>query len=160
MKIIIVIMLLCSAAAACGDDSFRYPPPADIDTQMIARVQSGLDSIIVPHFSVTNMPLTDVVNLLVKTTEEGGYPCSLVLNSSPLPGNIAPIPEYFITMDLRDIKYTDLLDEVCRQSGLMWQLTPIPIISSRDSFKHWEKNNSVQQAGPGYPPQGVGSPDP
>ena len=153
-------MLLCSAAVACGDDSFRYPPPAHIDTQLIARVQAGLDSIIVSRFSVTNMPLNNVVNLLVEKTEENGYPCSLVLNLSPLPGNTAPIPEYFITMDLRDIKYTDLLDAVCRQTGLMWRLTPIPIISSREQFELWEKNNSVQQGGPGYPSQGAGSPDP
>ena len=157
MKRFSAIMLLCSVAAARGDDTYRYPPPAHVDTQMIARVQAGLDSIIVPYFSVSNMPLNNVVNLLVEKTEENGYPCSLILNLSPLPGNTASISEYLITIDLRDVKYTDLLDEVCRQTGLMWQLTPIPIIASKALF---ENNNSVQQAGPGYPPQGVGSPDP
>ena len=160
MKRLFAIILLSSTAIALGDDLLRFPPPAQVDTQMIAAVQTGLESIIVPHFSVTNMPLNDVVNLLVKSTEESGYPCSLVLNLSPIPGNTAPIPEYFITMDLRDIQYTDLLDAVCRQTGLMWRLTPIPIISSREHFEHWEKNNSVQQGGPGYPSQGAGSPDP
>jgi hypothetical protein len=160
MKRFITIIFLSTLTIAHGDNSVRFPPPSHVDTQIISRVEQLLDTIVIQHFSVTNMPLGDVLLLLTEKTEELDKPCSYVLNSGPSPSHDISLSAKLISIDRHNVTYPELLDDICRQSDLMWQISPITIIAPREHFERMKNDNPVQQSGPAYPPQSVGSADP
>ena len=137
---LLAIIFLSAITISRGDESVRFPPPLNADPQGVARVEKMLDSIVIPHFSVTNMPLNDALSLLTEKTVDLNKPRGYVLNS----GTRNSLGAELITIDRHDVTYPELLDELCRKMDLMWQISPITIIAPREHFERL-RNEALAQ---------------
>ena len=137
---LLAIIFLSAITISRGDESVRFPPPLNADPQGIARVEKMLDSIVIPQFSVTNMPLHDALSFLTEKTVDRNKPFGYVLNS----GTSNFLGAELITIDRHNVTYPELLDELCRKMDLMWQISPIIVIAPREHFERLKNEEPAQ----------------
>ena len=115
------------------------------NTQLATRV----DSIIIPELTIQSQPLNKALDSILARcaeTQPDGWMPGIILN---LNGN----PEPTVSLDEKNISVLEALRRVSEPQGL-------GITIAENAVEITPKMKRVEQAGPGYPPQGVGSPDP
>ena len=71
-----------------------------------------------------------------------------------------PLLLHPLTLEYRRISMADAFDRITKEMGLTYRLENGTLTFFTQDGKRIIRKNPVEQAGPGYPPQGVGSPDP
>ena len=182
MKIYISILasLIAVSVTYSREPPVQFPPITNgYNSAALPECEATLDRIVLPSINYSNTPLNEVWNSLFdQSTEYDPKRCGLstVVNIGPHlnPDEmlLPPIPET-ITLTATNITLRQALNEICLKANLSWRLSPIPIISRPELFLKPELTKQsqimenpeewgihIEQAGPGYPPQSVGSPDP
>ena len=147
------IVFTNGAQVAIGPNNYTLKMSDDIVTQTEARMRN----IIIPAVEFREAAIPDVINYLIAAAQgEMDAPrLNMVLNDyepSSRPPNAGTI-----TLQLSRVSLYDTLRIVCEKSDMEFHIDDSGIIqvTPRDP-----KIQRGQQGGPGYPPQGVGSPDP
>ena len=162
----LLLLLLAASSAYSREPPISFPPEAEnTPPDTLARCEATLDHTIYPAIAFSNTPISEAFGYLAQQSPEydpthSGL--SVIYNqtlgetqSSLLP----PTPET-ITLSLTNATYRIALDEICRLANLSWRLTPTVLVARPEYFLESTENESIEQGGPGYPPQSVGSPDP
>ena len=71
-----------------------------------------------------------------------------------------PLLLHPLTLEYRRISMADAFDRITKEMGLTYRLENGTLTFFTQDGKRIIRKYRVEQAGPGYPPQGVGSPDP
>ena len=120
---------------------------ADDGGQLSARLQS----IVIPEISIIDQPFNEAINIILAA-------CAKTQTNQWTPGvilNLGKIPAHTVSIHAKDISLLELLQRFVSTIDLVVTVEENAVV-----IKQSEKTNRVEQAGPGYPPQGVGSPDP
>ena len=115
------------------------------NTQLATRVES----IVIPELTIQSQPLNKALDIILARcaeTQPDGWMPGIILN---LNGN----PEPTVSLDEKNISVLEALRRVSEPQGL-------GITIAKNAVEITPIMKRVEQAGPGYPPQGVGSPDP
>ena len=134
MKSLIAILIFMASAVYGGDN-----------TQLATRVES----IVIPELTIQSQPLNKALDIILARcaeTQPDGWMPGIILN---LNGN----PEPTVSLDEKNISVLEALRRVSEPQGL-------GITIAKNAVEITPIMKRVEQAGPGYPPQGVGSPDP
>jgi hypothetical protein len=132
-------------------------------------INSRLDNMIIPVCEFREANAIDVLEFIVSS--------AIYLSEAPtvsigLGGTAIDYPEIFdhtlpaitnlpsITLNVRRIPTRDLLNDVTKSLNLRYSVTDTSILIFTANGTLLNKNESVEQAGPAYPPQSVGSADP
>ena len=115
------------------------------NTQLATRVES----IIIPELTIQFQPLNKALDSILARcaeTQPDGWMPGIILN-------LNGTPEPTVSLHAKNISVLEALRLVCEPQGL-------GITVAENAIEINPKMKRVEQAGPGYPPQGVGSPDP
>ena len=162
----LLIMLLAASSAYSREPPISFPPMVEnIPSDTLARCEATLDQTIFPAIGFSNTPISEAFGYLAE--QSPGYDpthsgLSVIYNKSLGNTQVAvlpPTPET-ITLFLTNATYRMALDEICGIASLSWRLTPSVLVARPECFMEPEENGNFEQGGSGYPPQGVGSPDP
>ena len=120
---------------------------ADDGGQLTARLQS----IVIPEITIIDQPFNEAINIILAA-------CAKTQTNQWTPGVIlilGKIPAHTVSIHAKDISLLELLQRFVSTIDLVVTVEENAVV-----IKQSEKTNRVEQAGPGYPPQGVGSADP
>ena len=137
MKYIFAVIILFLAINTYGDDS--------------AQLTARLESIVIPELTIKNQPFNEALNSILAA-------CAKTQTNQWTPGvilNLGDISRPTVSIHVKDISLLELLQRFGSTIDL-----DVTVEDKAVVIKQPEKTKSVEQGGPGYPPQGVGSPDP
>ena len=152
---LVILLLLLAPLAAYGQTD------ADIERKMKA--------IIIPSIEFRQANAIDILNFLVEaTTAIDPDKISIGLIDTNTPREYytyevedgAPLELHPLTLEYRRISMCDAIDQITSECGLTYRIENGTINFYTPDGKRIIRKKHVEQAGPGYPPQGVGSPDP
>ena len=141
--------------------------------QTNTSIEKKMKAIIIPAIEFRQANAIDVLNFLVDVTTGHG-PEPDVIGFGHLSTNIPPTREYYtfeledgtplefhpLTLNYEQISMFDAIDRITKMVGITYRIEKnTPVFFTHDG-KSIIRKKHVEQAGPGYPPQGVGSPDP
>ena len=148
-----ILLLLLAPLAAYGQTD------ADIERKMKA--------IIIPSIEFRQANAIDILNFLVEaTTAIDPDQISIGLVDTNTPYYTYEVEDgvhlefHPLTLEYRRISMSDAFDQITKECGLTYRIENGTIIFYTPDGKRIIRKKHVEQAGPGYPPQGVGSPDP
>ena len=148
-----ILLLLLAPLAAYGQTD------ADIERKMKA--------IIIPSIEFRQANAIDILNFLVEATtaiDPDKISIGLVDTNTPYytyeVEDGVPLEFHPLTLEYRRISMSDAFDQITKECGLTYRIENGTINFYTPDGKRIIRKKHVEQAGPGYPPQGVGSPDP
>ena len=150
---LVILLLLLAPLAAYGQTD------ADIERKMKA--------IIIPSIEFRQANAIDILNFLVEATtaiDPDKISISLVDTNTPYytyeVEDGVPLELHPLTLEYRRVSMYDAIDQITSECGLTYRIENGTINFYTSDGKRIIRKKHVEQAGPGYPPQGVGSPDP
>ena len=150
---LVILLLLLAPLAAYGQTD------ADIERKMKA--------IIIPSIEFRQANAIDILNFLVEATtaiDPDKISIGLVDTNTPYytyeVEDGVPLELHPLTLEYRRVSMYDAIDQITRECGLTYRIENGTINFYTSDGKRIIRKKRVEQAGPGYPPQGVGSPDP
>ena len=150
---LVILLLLLAPLAAYGQTD------ADFERKMKA--------IIIPSIEFRQANAIDILNFLVEATtaiDPDKISIGLVDTNTPYytyeVEDGVPLEFHPLTLEYRRISMSDAFDQITKECGLTYRIENGTIIFYTPDGKRIIRKKHVEQAGPGYPPQGVGSPDP
>ena len=166
IRIMPLILLLATSSTYGREPPISFPPmTGNIPADTMARCETTLDQTIYPSLAFSNTPIGDALGYLAERSPDydpkhsGLSTVYNMTRGNTLPALLPPTPDT-ITLVLTNTTYRHALDEICRLANLSWRLTPPVLVARPEYFLESKEIESIEQGGPGYPPQGVGSPDP
>ena len=132
-------------------------------------INSRLDAMIIPVCQFREANAIDALEFIVSSAI---YLSEVPAVSIGLGGTAIDCPEIFdhtlpaitnlppITINVREISTRDLINDVTKSLNLRYTVTDTSILIYTADGTLLNKTESVEQSGPAYPPQGVGSADP
>ena len=135
--------------------------------QTDTNIEQKLREIIIPVVEFRDASSADVLNFF---TEACTFPDPATLSLSRIETNRefftyevedgSPLELPALTLEYRRISMLEAFDRITKEMGLAYRFeNGAPIFFTKDG-KRIIRKKSVEQAGPAYPPQGVGSADP
>ena len=166
IHITLLLFLLAVSSAYSREPPISFPPKAEnTPPDTLARCEATLDQTIYPALAFSNTPISEALGYLAEQSPEydpthSGLSVVYNMGLRNTQATLLPPTPETITLSLTNATYRMALYEICRLANLSWQLTPSVLVARPEYFLESEENESIEQGGPGYPPQGVGSPDP
>ena len=150
---LVILLLLLAPLAAYG--------------QTDAVIEQKMRSIIIPSIEFRQANAIDILNFLVEATtaiDPDKISIGLVDTNTPYytyeVEDGVPLELHPLTLEYRRVSMYDAIDQITRECGLTYRIEKGTINFYTSDGKRIIRKKHVEQAGPGYPPQGVGSPDP
>ena len=150
---LVILLLLLAPLAAYG--------------QTDAVIEQKMRSIIIPSIEFRQANAIDILNFLVEATtaiDPDKISIGLVDTNTPYytyeVEDGVPLELHPLTLEYRRVSMYDAIDQITRECGLTYRIENGTINFYTSDGKRIIRKKHVEQAGPGYPPQGVGSPDP
>jgi len=145
--------------------------PLAVYGQTNAGVEQKMREIIIPSIEFREANPIDVLQFLLEasTASDPETPSlSLLSNTPPATREYysfevedgTPLVLHPLTLEYRRISMADAFDRITKEIGLTYRIeNNAPVFFTQDG-KRIIRTKHVEQAVPGYPPQGVGSPEP
>jgi hypothetical protein len=154
---LVILILILAPLATCGQTD------EDIERKM--------KSIIIPSIEFRQANAVDVLEFLVDaTTAEDPDKSSIGLIDTNAPATReyytyevedgVPLELHPLTLNYTRISMSDAFDQITMECGLTYRIENGTINYYTPDGKRIIRKKHVEQAVPGYPPQGVGSPEP
>ena len=150
---LVILLLLLAPLAAYGQTD------ADLERKMKA--------IIIPSIEFRQANAIDILNFLVEATtsiDPDKISIGLVDTNTPYytyeVEDGVPLELHPLTLEYSRVSMYDAIDQITGECGLTYRIENGTINFYTSDGKRIIRKKHVEQAGPGYPPQGVGSPDP
>ena len=135
----------------------------------IGSINRRLDTLIIPACEFREAKAIDILEFIVSSAI---YLCDAPTESIGIGGTAIDYPDIYdhslpvltnlppVTINARRISVRDLLNYVTKSLNMRYSVTDTSILIYTTDGTLLNNNESVEQAVPGYPPQGVGSPEP
>ena len=150
---LVILLLLLAPLAAYG--------------QTDAVIEQKMRSIIIPSIEFRQANAIDILNFLVEATtaiDPDKISIGLVDTNTPYytyeVEDGVPLELHPLTLEYRRVSMYDAIDQITRECGLTYRIENGTINFYTSDGKRIIRKKHVEQAGPGYPSQGAGSPDP
>jgi hypothetical protein len=99
------------------------------------RIYRGLHDVVLPHVDLVDVSVFEAIFILTesaRSSDPHNRGISIVVASPPSDGNstesLSPAPQPKVTVRGVSMRYLDVLDAICRQAGLVWQIDPKCIV--------------------------------
>ena len=145
--------------------------PLAVFGQTNTGIEQKMREIIIPGIEFREANPIDVLQFLLEasTAADPKTPSLGLLSTNPPATRVyytyeveggSPLELHPLTLEYRRITMADAFDRITKEIGLTYRIeNNAPVFFTQDG-KRIIRTKHVEQAGPGYPPQGVGSPDP
>ena len=145
--------------------------PLVVYGQTNTGIEQKMREIIIPHIEFREANPIDVLQYLheASSAADPDIPSLGLLSTYPPATRVyytyevedgSPLELHPLTLEYRRISMADAFDRITKEMGLTYRLENGTLTFFTQDGKRIIRKYRVEQAGPGYPPQGVGSPDP
>jgi hypothetical protein len=145
--------------------------PLVVYGQTNTGIEQKMREIIIPHIEFREANPIDVLQYLheASSAADPDIPSLGLLSTYPPATRVyytyevedgSPLELHPLTLEYRRISLADAFERISKELGLTYRIENNAPLFFTQNGKRIIRTKHVEQAGPGYPPQGVGSPDP
>ena len=128
----LILPTVCLLLASCAHYWSSELPATHPEAK---RIYETLHDRVIPSIDLIDVPVSDAIFALSKSAQNSdpqhrGVSIVLVLtpSDSKTGESVFPPPEPKVTVRGASMRYLDVLDAICSQAGLVWQIEPKCII--------------------------------